>query len=358
MARDAQHAWARHLNLSVEKTNSIGIRLVLVPPGSFMMGPYKGHLVRITHPSYFGVYEVTRGEFARFVAATNYKTFAEETQGGIHLTNAEISTKWDPDNPSTWREPGFAQTDDHPVVQMTWRDATAFCDWLSGKEHLRYRLPTEAEWEYACRAGTAVRNYYSSNIEDLTKIGNVADASARAVFPHWKEFVKSSDGYVYTSPVGKFLPNNFGLYDMIGNAAEWCSDYFVTDYYEHSQTDNPTGPPTGNGRAWRGGGFTQVAGSRYRYLGVDSFRRPDSGFRVVCEINTTPDSANRRRRRNEGASGPVETNRPSAADSLLDNRQVMLHVTGHHEGERAATRRLTEHRPSPLPGCLRNVAQE
>jgi serine/threonine protein kinase len=288
MARDAQHAWARHLNLPIEKSNSIGMKLILIPSGSFMMGPYKGHLVRITHPGYFGVYEVTRGEFAKFVAATSYRTFAEEAQGGIHLVNEVMSTKWDPNNPLTWRDPGFPQADDHPVVQLSWRDATAFCKWLSDKENVRYRLPTEAEWEYACRAGTLVRNYFSSDIEDLTKIGNVADASAKAVFPHWKEFVKSSDGYVYTSPVGKFLPNNFGLYDMLGNASEWCSDYSSPDYYEHSDTDNPTGPPTGDSRIWRGGGFTHVPGCRYRYWGVDSFRRPDSGFRVVCEIAAKP----------------------------------------------------------------------
>ena len=288
MARDAQHAWARRMNVPVEKTNSIGMKLILIPPGRFTMGPYKGHLVRITHPCFFGVYEVTRGEFAKFVTAANYRTFAEDSPGGIHLVDAEMSTKWDPGNPSTWRDPGFEQTDDHPVVQIAWRDATAFCKWLSDQENQRYRLPTEAEWEYACRAGTVVRNYYSSEVEDLTKIGNVADASARAVFPHWKEFVKSSDGYIYTCPVGRFLPNNFGLYDMIGNASEWCSDHFSDNYYEHSETDNPTGPPTGKSRIWRGGGFTHVAGVRYRYWGVDSFRRPDSGFRVVCEIAAKP----------------------------------------------------------------------
>jgi formylglycine-generating enzyme required for sulfatase activity len=96
--------------------------------------------------------------------------------------------------------------------------------------------------------------------------------------------VKSSDGYVYTSPVGHFRPNNFGLYDTIGNAAEWCSDRYAGDYYEHSPTDDPTGPTTGEARIERGGGFTHVAGSRYRYWGSDTFRRPDSGFRVVCEI--------------------------------------------------------------------------
>jgi len=288
VAQNGQHAWSRRLNLPVEKTNSIGMKLILIPPGNFMMGPQKGHYVRITHPCYFGVYEVTRGQFAQFVTATGYKTFAEGAKGGIHLADAELTTKWDPDKPSTWRKPGFRQTDEHPVVQLTWRDATAFCNWLRDQESRPYRLPTEAEWEYACRAGTYSRNYYSADLEDLPKIGNVADASARKVFPHWKEFVKSSDGYVYTCPVGKFLPNNFGLYDMLGNASEWCSDYSSNDYYANSPTDDPTGPPSGDMRIWRGGSFAHVPGSRYRYWGVSSFRRPDSGFRVVCEIAATP----------------------------------------------------------------------
>ncbi|HEV8000280.1 MAG TPA: SUMF1/EgtB/PvdO family nonheme iron enzyme, partial [Planctomycetaceae bacterium] len=181
--------------------------------------------------------------------------------------------------------------DDHPVVQVAWQDATAFCDWLSRKEGKTYRLPTEAEWEYACRAGTATRTYYSAEVEDTTKIGNVADAAAKALFPQWKELVNSSDGYAYTSPVGKFLPNNFGLYDTIGNAAEWCSDRYAADYFQHSPTDNPTGPATGDARIGRGGGFTRVAGSRYRYWGVDSFRRPDWGFRVECDIRPAHSNA-------------------------------------------------------------------
>jgi formylglycine-generating enzyme required for sulfatase activity len=177
------------------------------------------------------------------------------------------------------------------VVQIAWVDATAFCDWLSRKEGKVYRLPSEAEWEYACRAGTLTRHYNGNDLEDVTQLGNIADAAAKAVFPHWKDAVKTSDGYVYTSPVGHFRPNNFGLYDTIGNAGEWCSDRYAADYYEHSPTDDPTGPTTGEARVGRGGGFTHVAGSRYRYWGTDAFRRPDTGFRVVCEIGAAKSDA-------------------------------------------------------------------
>jgi formylglycine-generating enzyme required for sulfatase activity len=284
VARIAQRAWATNMNLPVETTNSIGIKLTLIPPGQFEMGPNGGHHVRITRPCYFGVYEVTRGQFAQFVNATGFRTLAESAPGGIRLDNGEIPTKWEPHKRYTWRDPGFPQEDNHPVVQITWQDAIAFCDWLSRKEGKVYRLPTEAEWEYACRAGTKTRNYNSNDVEDTTQIGNVADATAKAVFPRWKDGVKTSDEYVYTSPVGHFRPNNFGLYDTIGNAAEWCSDRHAADYYEHSPTDDPTGPATGDARVVRGGGFTHVAASRYRYYGTEKYRAPDWGFRVVCEV--------------------------------------------------------------------------
>jgi serine/threonine protein kinase len=291
IARIAQRAWAKTLNVPVDTTNSIGIKLELIPPGSYMMGAYKGHHVRITRPCYFGAYEVTRGQFAQFVNATGFRTLAETAPGGIRLDNGEVSTKWEPQKRFTWHEPGFPQEDNHPVVQIAWKDATSFCDWLSRKEGKVYRLPTEAEWEYACRAGTVTRHYYGSDADDTTQIANVADAAAKAVFPRWKESVKTSDGYVYTSPVGHFLPNNFGLYDTIGNAAEWCSDRYAPDYYDHSPIDDPAGPSAGDARVGRGGGFTHVAGSRYRYWGIDTFRRPDSGFRVVREIEAVKSDA-------------------------------------------------------------------
>jgi formylglycine-generating enzyme required for sulfatase activity/predicted Ser/Thr protein kinase len=284
IVKRAEEVWSRRLDVPVERTNSIGMKLKLVPPGQFLMGPYEGHFVRITHPYYVGVYSVTRGQFAQFVAATDFRTLAEEGNGAVVLDNGPQPTKWLPGHQSTWRDPGFKQEDDHPVVQIAWSDAVSFCEWLSKKENARYRLPTEAEWEYACRAGTRERYYNGSDAEELVQIANVADASAMKVFPHWKESVKSSDGYVYTSPVGRFRPNNFGLFDMLGNACQWCSDRYEEDYFKHSPTDDPRGPEKGEAHVGRGGGFTQVAGSRYRYNGVETLRRPDWGFRVVCDV--------------------------------------------------------------------------
>ena len=134
----------------------------------------------------------------------------------------------------SWRNAGFEQTDEHPVVNVSWNDAVAFCKWLSRKEGKTYRLPTEAEWEYACRAGTTTRYYSGDDPETLAKVGNVADATAKAKFANWKYTIKASDGYVFTAPVGQFTPNAFGLYDMHGNAWQWCADRYGKEYYAMS----------------------------------------------------------------------------------------------------------------------------
>jgi serine/threonine protein kinase/formylglycine-generating enzyme required for sulfatase activity len=283
-ARRAQREWAAYAHVPVETTNSVGLKFALVPPGEYVMGAEPGHQVRITRPCYFGLYEVTRGQFAQYISATGYHTVAEEMPGGIGLEDTEVAAKWDPNKQFTWRNPGFPQHDNHPVVQITWREAGAYCEWLSRKEGKKYRLPTEAEWEYACRAGTATRFYNGNDLEEVTQISNCADATAHAVFPHWKG-VKSSDGYIYTAPVGHYRPNNFGLYDMLGNVTEWCSDWQAADYYKHSPIDDPQGPALGTMHVARGAGFTHVGGARYRYYGVETYRRPDWGFRVVCDID-------------------------------------------------------------------------
>ena len=131
----------------------------------------------------------------------------------------------------------------------------AFCQWLSRKEGKTYRLPTEAEWEYACRAGTTTRYYSGDDPETLAKVGNVADATAKAKFPGWQFTIKASDGYVFTSPVGSFRPNAFGLYDMHGNACQWCADWYGEEYYAASPVDDPTGPDSGDVRVLRGGSW-------------------------------------------------------------------------------------------------------
>jgi serine/threonine protein kinase/formylglycine-generating enzyme required for sulfatase activity len=287
-AKEAQENWAKYLNAAPKTTNSMGMKLALVPPGGFLMGVAPGRHVRITRPFYLGTCEVTRGQFAQFVAATGLQTVAERTPGGERPDDAPTSkgrVKWEPNQKYTWRAPGFSQEDDHPVVQITWHEAAAFCQWLGDKEGKKYRLPTEAEWEYACRAGTTGRFYNGNDLQTVTQIANVADASAMKVFPHWDDGVKTSDGYVYTSPVGHFRPNDFGLYDMLGNVSEWCSDWQAADFEKGATVDDPAGPPTGTAHVSRGAGFSHAGGCRWRYYGTEQFRRPDWGFRIACDVS-------------------------------------------------------------------------
>ncbi len=178
------------------------------------------HRVRITRPFYLGTYHVTRGQFRQFIADTRYKTDAEKGGKPGALGLNPDTKKFGFDKKYCWRNAGFEQTDEHPVVGVSWNDAVAFCEWLSRKEGKAYRLPTEAEWEYACRAGTTTRYSSGDDPETLAKVGNVPDATYRAKFPDDKNTIKASDGYVFTSPVGSFRPNAFGLYDMQGNASQ------------------------------------------------------------------------------------------------------------------------------------------
>ena len=267
--------------LAVE-TNSIGMRMALIPAGEFQMGSresaeelakayqdygapkadffkdeYPLHRVRITRPFYLGVHEVTVGQFRQFIKDTGYKTDAEKG------TLFKGAFGWNPDtkkfglNPDfSWRNVGFEQTDEHPVVNVSWNDAAEFCKWLSGKEGKTYRLPTEAEWEYACRAGTTTRYHYGDDPEGLAQVGNVADAAAKAQFPEWKATIAARDGYAFTAPVGKFKPNAWGLYDMHGNVWEWCADWYARDYYGTSPLEDPKGPDSGGDRVLRGGSWS------------------------------------------------------------------------------------------------------
>ncbi len=293
-ARRHQDAWAEHLGQPREIENSIGMKLVLIPPGEFMMGSPEDeegrwddegpqHRVRITKPIYFGAHQVTVGAFRRFVSDTGYKTEAErDGEGGWGWNEAEGKLEGR-DPKYHWRNPGFSQTDDHPVVNVSWNDAVAFCEWLSGKEGREYRLPTEAEWEYACRAGTTTRYYHGDDAEGLAQVGNVADAEAKKKFPRWTT-ISASDGYVFTAPVGRFRANGFGLYDMHGNVWEWCSDWYDAKYYANSPVDDPQGPTSGSGRVLRGGSWLNDPGrcrSASRGRGTPDSRHSYPGFRVA-----------------------------------------------------------------------------
>ncbi|MEI8375737.1 MAG: SUMF1/EgtB/PvdO family nonheme iron enzyme [Planctomycetota bacterium] len=295
----------------VELGNEMKLKLTLIPAGEFKMGSgesaeataaffnktydtdilkadsfkdeHPQHRVRITKPFYLGTYHVTRGQFRQFVTDTGYKTDAEKGVGG------KGAFGWNPDEKKfalnekySWQNAGFEQTDEHPVVNVSWNDAVAFCEWLSKKEGKTYRLPTEAEWEYACRAGTTTRYSSGDDPETLAKVGNVADATFKAKFPDFLA-IKASDGYVFTSPVSSFQPNAFGLYDMHGNAWQWCSDWYGAEYYAKSLADDPNGPDSGDSRVLRGGSWSDgpdFTRSATRNRSTPDNRNFSTGFRV------------------------------------------------------------------------------
>jgi formylglycine-generating enzyme required for sulfatase activity/pimeloyl-ACP methyl ester carboxylesterase len=233
------------------------IRLKSIPAGEFLMGSddsdpdaapdesvirdgkRQKHLIRIS-AFYLGVTEVTRGQFHLFVGETGYKTEAESDGKGGWGWN-EQTKEFEQDPKYTWRNPGFDQTDDHPAVNVSWNDSVAFCNWLNQAEGWTYRLPTEAEWEYACRARTTTRYFSGDDPETLASVGNVADGTLAAKLPNWAQGIAAQDGYVFTAPVGRFRPNAFGLYDMHGNVWEWCQDVYDAEYYRRSSVEDPTG---------------------------------------------------------------------------------------------------------------------
>ena len=229
------------------------IKLKVIPAGEFLMGSPDDdkdaagdekprHSVRITRAFYLGVHEVTRGQFRRFVDDTGYKTEGEMDGKGSWGGNTD-QTKFEQSPRYTWQNAGFDQTDEHPVVNVSWNDAQAFTSWLSRKEGETFRLPTEAEWEYACRAGSTTRYTFGNDAEGLAAVGNVFDGTANEKFPQLKSWPKivARDGHVHTAPVGRYKPNAWGLFDMHGNVWEWCSDGYAADYYQRSPTNDPSG---------------------------------------------------------------------------------------------------------------------
>jgi formylglycine-generating enzyme required for sulfatase activity len=253
-------------------TNSIGMELTLIPSGSFIMGSPRGeaerddkeerHDVSITKPFYLGEHEVTQAQYS-------------EVMG---------------DNKSTFKEK------DNPVENVEWIKAKLFCERLSAraaekKAGRTYRLPTEAEWEYACRAGATTAFHFGDSL-----------SSAQANFNGNYPAGSGSKGNYLRKPtkVGSYEPNALGLYDMHGNVAEWCADWYDPDYYLDSPDEDPLGPPLGvvptnftnNGKqnffvAVRGGCWVddgRACRSAYRFRAMPNTRYQLIGFRVVCEV--------------------------------------------------------------------------
>jgi formylglycine-generating enzyme required for sulfatase activity len=258
-----------------EKTfsNSIGMKFTLIPAGSFMMGSPESenghrsdegprHRVRITQPFYMGVYEVTQAEYER-VTGDNPSYFSSGGSGAKSISGLN--------------------TDGFPVEQVNWEDAVAFCEKLTAlaaerADRRHYRLPTEAEWEYACRAGTTTPFSFGSELS-----GRGANCYGKRPYGTTVE----GPFLIRTTAVGSYRDkvNDFGLFDMHGNVWEWCSDWYDAGYYANSPPDDPQGPAAGSFRVIRGGGWYSspvLCRSAYRRLGTPADRDYSIGFRVLC----------------------------------------------------------------------------
>ncbi len=277
------------------------MEFVLIRGGTFTMGSPEGeagraeimafwqengieysetqHRVKVSE-FYMAKYEVTVAEFRKFVAATGYRTDAEKGDGS-YIWNG---TTWENRAGVNWRH-GFSgnirpqSEENDPVVHLSWNDAMAYCKALSAKRGKLYRLPTEAEWEYACRAGSKTPFNTGENL--TTKQANY-DGN----YPY-----NGNLNGVYrqnTVAVNSFAPNAWGLYNMHGNVAEWCSDWYGGTYYDECKANgtvtNPQGPSTGSERLLRGGGWgghAKYCRSAFRnyYPPISRFNRV--GFRLV-----------------------------------------------------------------------------
>ena len=316
-------------------SNSLAMNLRFVPAGHFVQGDTArvdavfskdhpgrnpadedpAHPVRLTRPFYLSVTEVTVGQFRAFIEASGYRTTAEkgETKAvGFKpiMRNDRLNLKqpFNRGEEFDWKNPGFEQTDQHPVVCVSWQDAQAFCRWLSQEEGAKYRLPTEAEWEYACRAGSqtafAWGDEYRQRIHAMANIGNVELERAHADLAVRRGFLDVEndpvDQHVFTAPVGSFPANAWGLQDMHGNVWEWCHDTYRDTFYTqyrspryplpHQTAIDPVSEEPmnqfGDWRVIRGGSwYTAPIMCRSDVRGY--FDAPDAacylGFRVVRE---------------------------------------------------------------------------
>lgn len=312
--------------------NTLGMRFVRIPPGEFEMGRSEPvetlatrfprypierlralddenpvHRVRITKAFYLGQHEVTVGQFRRFVRRSGYvPESVRDGTGGYGYdpdhdpaksARGDVFAGRDPRY--SWSDPGFAQNDDHPVVNVTWNDAIALARWLGEREGAVYRLPTEAEWEYACKAGRATLYPAGDEPESLLGIANAYDAAAAEYWPQWRGFaLKASDGFAFTAPVGRFEANAFGVHDMLGNAWEWVSDWYAAAYYASAPQSDPSGPATGSVRVRRGGSWHSwplYARCTFRNWNTPETRYVLVGMRLVREVQTGRSKENERR---------------------------------------------------------------
>ncbi|MDA1049467.1 MAG: SUMF1/EgtB/PvdO family nonheme iron enzyme [Planctomycetota bacterium] len=338
-ARESQQQWAKQIGKELVYTNSIGMKLALLPPGEFTMGRTEeqldellkvidadpemkknrggqitwsmlmmpAHRVRLTKPFYMGTTEVTVAQFRAFAEASGYQTEAEQgLNAGVPYKGGRPISTWR--KPMAWRT-NYTQADDEPVIHLCWNDCVAFCEWLSEKEGVQYGLPTEAEWEYACRAGTATP-WSFGGYEDAERLGR-----QHAV---WSDTVQKFD---VPQRVAQRQPNAFGLYDMHGNMWEYVADWWHRYSYKESPLNDPTGPAVQSEkndqrRIIRGSSFDWGrwgGDSAYRMrITQRSNQHPHMSFRVAMRIKDVQgvpaavdlDEERRQKPRDPGADSP------------------------------------------------------
>jgi len=276
-----------------EQASTDGLpEMVFIKGGTFQMGSNDGednerpvHTVTVSD-FWMGKYEVTVAEFEKFIAETGYQTGADKSGGSLFLNGntweMKAGVNWRYDAQGNTRHSGELN---HPVIHVSWNDAVAYCDWLSKTTGMKYRLPSEAEWEYAACSGGKNYKYSWGNLEPEGKRGgNIADESAKRIFSNCTIWEGYDDRYSFTAPVGSYEPNELGLYDMTGNVSEWCWDCYDNEYYNKSPQSDPQGPSFGSYRVLRGGSYdsrpTWVRCTRRRYTIPDG-RPYDGGFRIL-----------------------------------------------------------------------------
>lgn len=326
-----QAAWASHLDTTVETINSVGMSMILIPPGEFLMGSTDAqvqaegggsaspeakknnrgdaeqpqHRVTITKPFRIGATEVTIGQFKKFAASTGFETKTQIAKDSAKQTPS--AAKQPP--PANFLNPSYPVADDFPVSVVSWDDATSFCKWLSETEQTTYRLPTEAEWEYACRAGTVSSYSFGDGVALLPQHG-------------WYQ----GNSRAKAHPVAAKLPNPFGLYDMHGNVYEWCQDWHDPKAYEKSPPNDPLGPSVGSSRVLRGGNWYNLAHnaeSSYRARLAPSERHDVVGFRCVQVIETSVEAD-----RSPQASNPPAPDQDRRVAEWVVSRRGIVHLDG------------------------------
>jgi len=302
-ALEYQRAYAAWVGVPLEWKNDMGMSFVLIPPGTFRIGspadePGRNNggydetpcMITLTQPFYLSKYETTVGQFGRFVRDAKYVTDIEKSGGGNAHDDLAV---WKHRPGTSWLKPGFAGPfdikEDHPVVHVSHTDSEAFCAWLqkgsSNADH-HYGLPTEAQWEWACRAGSGTRFWWGPAEDATGKVANVGDRSLKRVHPGWpRSIMPMDDGHAFLAPVGSYRTNAFGVHDMLGNVWEFCSTRYGP--YPKKAALDPGDLDDKRGFAVRGGGWSNIAAdtrSASRNADPPHFGHSNLGFRVAIRL--------------------------------------------------------------------------